>query len=64
MADGWEPILTGQARNRENIDKYLEQFKNRWNHVDLAELNEPITEQEVRRAIRCGKREKPADRMT
>ncbi|KAG2811909.1 hypothetical protein PC116_g19624 [Phytophthora cactorum] len=57
-ADGWEPILTGQARNRENIDKYLEQFKNRWNPVDLAELDEPITEQEVIKAIRCGKRGK------
>ncbi|KAE8984135.1 hypothetical protein PR001_g23257 [Phytophthora rubi] len=54
LADNWEPIFNGVAQAKESIEEYVGRLAQRWNRVDLQDIDADITEEEVMLAInRC-----------
>jgi endonuclease/exonuclease/phosphatase family metal-dependent hydrolase len=57
LADHWRPIFNTPADNRVSVDDYINEHSWRWQVTDTSDVDYPITETEVRRAIRQCKRD-------
>ncbi|KAE8997012.1 hypothetical protein PR001_g19701 [Phytophthora rubi] len=58
LADSWEPIFNGASAVDESIEEYVGRLHSRWKTIDLSDIDEAITEDEVAAAINKSKRGK------
>jgi hypothetical protein len=51
LKDSWDETFNGQADARADIEAFIGQYATRWEKVDLADIDDAISEEEVKSAI-------------
>lgn len=51
LADSWAEIFNGEAEAKDTIDDFIAQYRGQWSKMDMSDLDDEITEEEVAAAI-------------